>query len=272
MDNSNRKFRSKRRCKRKPPKNKYIIEAQKAKEDKENDHVIQSPNSDPTTGTSVVDTSYCQINETFTQSLSLASAPGTSTNKLNTSTTASWLAGCATQLEKQDKPSGFRLVDIDVLQQAITSFALCKICKKGSLCIVENETRPKMGMANCWQFQCTNQLCSKSIEFYTSKKCGRAFDVNRRIVLGVSTIGKGYQALVSLCHDMNMPPPMNVETFSDNFEAVRDATELEAKDSMCRAAVQEHSIIDAEETNITTCKVMFDGTRRNAAIHLCKEE
>ena len=238
MDNSKRKFRSKRRSKRQAPKNRYLLAAQRAVEN----------------GTEISTNDGMPAN--------LAAQPGTSKYKLETSDSAKQLLEDSLEVEVEEKVNGFRFIDIEILQTALQNAALCKFCKHGFLSIVENSEKPKMGMANHWLLQCSNNLCGKSCAFYTSRKCGRGFEMNRRLVLGMSTIGKGYNALVLLSSDLNVPNPMNAETFQDNFEVIRDATELEAKDSMYRAAVEEHTVCGADVNNVVNCRVMFDGTWR----------
>ena len=78
----------------------------------------------------------------------LAAQPGTSKYKLDTSDSAKQLLEDSLEVEVVEKVSGFRFIDIEILQTALQNAALCKFCKHGFLSIVENSEKPKMGMAN----------------------------------------------------------------------------------------------------------------------------
>lgn len=97
---------------------------------------------------------------------------------------------------------------------------------------------------------------------YTSRKCGKAFEINRRVVLGMATIGKGLQALESLCTDLNMPPPMTADVYKSTLDKVTEAVVEESEASMQSAAALEHDLGGAAVDTIMNCKAMFDGTWR----------
>ena len=79
--------------------------------------------------------------------------------------------------------------------------------------------------------KCKNRNCKLSERFYTSSKIGgsQAFEVNRRIVLATRNTGIGHQALAKFTGVMNMPSPMNENSYRDHVAAVKNAAETVCK-------------------------------------------
>ena len=74
-----------------------------------------------------------------------------------------------------------------------------------------------MGLANHWTLACS--FCGHSNEFYTSSTCEHegkkdAYEIKRRIVLGVTSISGGYTDLVHLTTSLNMPNPSHMRRIS----------------------------------------------------------
>ena len=51
------------------------------------------------------------------------------------------------------------------------------------------------------------KVCEFSEMFYSSRKAGQAFEINRRAVLASQNIGVGHQSLVKLAAVLDLPPP-----------------------------------------------------------------
>ena len=79
----------------------------------------------------------------------------------------------------ESQPSGFRLFDMQIFCD-ITSLLPCPecFCIELSLCELNNK---RYGNASFLKLKCNN--CDWKYVFYTSRKAGRAFEVNRRIVI-----------------------------------------------------------------------------------------
>jgi len=54
--------------------------------------------------------------------------------------------------------------------------------------------------------------------FYTSKQQGKGFEVKKRIVYGVTSLGKELAGAKKLCALMNMPPPPDEEKLFEDFQ------------------------------------------------------
>jgi len=89
-----------------------------------------------------------------------------------------------------------------------------------------------MGLASLLVLEC--DTCSKLSEIYSSATCkdSRAFEINRRAVLGFLDIGGGKTALNNFCAMLNMSMPMTNEAYNESFKSVKKALEVDATESM----------------------------------------
>ena len=121
--------------------------------------------------------------------------------------------------------NGYRIIDVDILGNIFKSMP-CKECLECKLELVEDDTT-RMGSASCLSLTCSS--CGYSEEFYTSKKAGHCFEVNRRMVYGMRSIGCGLSEMKKFCSTMDMPPPVNPRAYSYHTKAILRAT----KDTPC---------------------------------------
>ena len=82
----------------------------------------------------------------------------------------------------QNNIKGFRFVNISILASVFQLF-WCPVCKYGHV-VLEEDKETKKRFASLL-VKCTSHKCSFSKQFYTSSKIekGKAFEVNRRVVL-----------------------------------------------------------------------------------------
>ena len=106
--------------------------------------------------------------------------------------------------------AGLGIFDIDILSDMLKRYALCSMCKNGHL-ILKETFSGRMGLARQLLLVCDDESCDFKEYFYTSNRCenARAFEVNRRFVVGMRTIGAGLSDMQTLCGIMNMPHPMS---------------------------------------------------------------
>ena len=159
-------------------------------------------------------------------------------------------------------PEGFRLVNLSVLYSAF-QLLCCPACKYGRVELEEDDSA-KMGIASLLLLKCRSHKCKFSERFYTSSKIGgsQAFEVNRRIVLATRNIGIGHQALVKFTGVMNMPSPMNENSYRDHVAAVKSAAHAVCKKSMRNAVDQVKDYYDPADDGIFDIAVSGDGTWR----------
>ena len=125
-------------------------------------------------------------------------------------------------------PDGFHLVNISVLSAAF-HLLCCPVSKHGHVELKE-DSGPKMGFTSIFLLKCKNQKLMFFEKFYSSSKIEgtQAFDVNRRIVVTTRNIGIGHQALAKFTCVMNMPPPMNENSYRDHVAVVSHRKECRA--------------------------------------------
>ena len=159
--------------------------------------------------------------------------------------------------EKLPEASGYCFMDMKKLATAI-ELVCCKDCGKCSMTLRELSSKRK-GCASCLQFFCAS--CGWSYSFYTSKKEKKFFDVNRRLVYGMRTIGRGASAAKRFCAVMNMPPPPAPNAYHRHNVFLMKAAKKVAENTMQTAAREVHQLTGAcSSEEYTNCGVSCDGT------------
>ena len=105
---------------------------------------------------------------------------------------------------KENSLSGYSLIDLNILSQ-IFNVLLYPTCESDSLELHEDSNK-KHGLSNLLFLKCSE--CEYRNDFFTSSKVGRSFEVNKRIVYAMRSLGIGYTAMENFNALMNMRPPM----------------------------------------------------------------
>ena len=183
----------------------------------------------------------------------------------SSSASASKLESKPTDVVNEVEPEsmeGFRFIDIAILATVFNSL-WCPVCKYGHV-VMEEDKGAKMGFASLLVLKGTARKCSFVKQFYTSAKVekSRAFEVNRRIVLATRNIGVGHQGLVKFSGVMNMLSPMNENAYRDHVDAIRNAAERVAKQSMVNAVEEVKGFYEPDSDGVYDIGVSGDGTWR----------
>ena len=151
---------------------------------------------------------------------------------------------------------GFHLIDLAILS---TIFALlpCKKCKKFALELVENMSKHK-GCASSLQLHCNS--CHWKEEFYTSAKVNYFFEVNRRFVYAMRSIGSGASAAERFCGLMNMPPIPRSSPYAAHNKALSKAAKEVCSETMNDAAKEIHILKGKAENEMADCGISCDGS------------
>ena len=112
--------------------------------------------------------------------------------------------------------TGFRMVDMEILSGMISSLR-CADCGCFTLSLMEN-TFDRKGCASMLRIFCNN--CGWKTEEYSSKKQTQSFEVNRRLVYAMRSLGKGHSGAKKFCILMNMPPPSAAKPFSKSSRTI----------------------------------------------------
>ena len=88
----------------------------------------------------------------------------------------------------------------------------------------------QMGCASTLHLFC--EQCGWKHSFCTSKKQGKSFEVNRRLVYGMRTLVKGYAGARKFCSVMNMPPPPTEKAFLGNSCVISRHIKVIAKETI----------------------------------------
>ena len=141
-------------------------------------------------------------------------------------------SGISTESEEDIPPTGFRLVDMDILSCVIAELP-CPDCIINSLTLTESNG--KKGFSSELSLQCSG-LCGYKRDFHTSAMCGKGYEVNRRMVYSMRQCGVGFSGLSKWSTYMNMPPPMCKTSYNKINSILASAAKSIALNSMCDAA------------------------------------
>ena len=152
--------------------------------------------------------------------------------------------------------TGFRFVDMELLSTVFSSMR-CTNCAHFTLVLSENHLERK-GCASSLRVFCKN--CGWKHVFWTSKKQTLSFEVNRRLVYSMRSIGKGHSGAKKFCTFMNMPPPPTARAYQKNAKTIAKHVKVIAKNSMSNAAKDIREAQHAQGDDIVNCGISCDGT------------
>ena len=155
--------------------------------------------------------------------------------------------------DEQPKITGYRFIDVEILNELFQQMP-CKLCGESSLSL-EDDPRERKGCASHLRLRCDK--CGRVYTFFTSKKVKHFFDVNRRLVYAMRSIGQGEASASRFCSLMNMPPPPKPSAYSACNDALSIAAKTVATDVMRDAGKELHHDSDSE---VVQCGVSCDGT------------
>lgn len=112
---------------------------------------------------------------------------------------------------------------------------------------------------------CLSSAPGKSVSFSRNFTLLRKLEPLRHlrsIVLASRNIGVGHQGLVKFTAVMNMPPPMNENSYRDSVDAVRKAAQNVCQQSMRSAVENVKPFYEPDEDGVFDIGISGDGTWR----------
>ena len=94
--------------------------------------------------------------------------------------------------------------------------------------------------------------------FYTSKKAGRAFEVNKRILYAFRATGKSRSGATKFYGLMNIPPPLQNKSYKLQESHLDSAARKVSTESMTQAAAEIHSTVG--DQTLTEAHISAVGT------------
>ena len=137
---------------------------------------------------------------------------------------------------KTAEGEGFSLVEMSLVQFALSSAAICSWCKsaKSEIIILKDNSR-RHGMAEMFIFKCS--LCQHETKTYSSAKIDNGtFEVNRRSVVACNTMIGGRKVLSDFCGIMNLPTLLASASYARHLKFVAQSGRQEADLIMNKAA------------------------------------
>lgn len=152
--------------------------------------------------------------------------------------------------------TGFRFIDLQILA-SILMLLPCPECYQLTIALMENNQK-RQGCASQLKVICQN--CGWKEDFFTSPKGEKAYDVNRRFVYAMRSLGKGHSGAKKFCGLMNMPEPLAQSAYWSTSKIIGQHVKTIAKESMSAAASELKQTRQADDNGIVDCAVSCDGT------------
>lgn len=126
--------------------------------------------------------------------------------------------------ETDDSPCSsnrWTIVDRQKLNRELERSVVCRFGGNDSVISFEEVARTGLGAE--WICRCKNPKCSSheiAAPFHTTPKTSRYYDVNRKFVLGMRLVGRGYSAARKVLSILNLPPPIGDKPWAKHTKAL----------------------------------------------------
>ena len=166
--------------------------------------------------------------------------------------------------------SGYKLQDAVLLNECISTSAICSACRSGSSKLqLFQRNNEREGLAESLFLKCSS--CETETPLKTSQrlgvKGGGAHEVNRRSVL--SSHQFGLAGLSQFCAGMNLPPPVTKKAYNQHLIQIKKAAVKNAENLMQESArrlihkvatERPRDIEEIDEQTVANVPVTVDGT------------
>ena len=131
---------------------------------------------------------------------------------------------------------GFRFVDLELLIQFVQKL-LCPECKRplGENQRLSRVAEQRTNQASKVVFICQ---CQHSVDFFTSKKCGKVYESNRRFPLAIFSLGKDHSGAKRFLGNMNIPPPPHKKSWQNHKKQILKSTQTVAAECTPQAVAE----------------------------------
>ena len=151
-----------------------------------------------------------------------------------------------------DRISGYRLVDTTILSGVLGEL-LCPLCQHDTLTLNDRLSK-KQGLSSLLVIKCLH--CQYEKEFFTSERCIRGFDINKRTAYAMRVFGHGHSGIEKFTHLMNLPKPMTKNNYDKIINKVTAVTKEIGEQTMSDAAKD----LKVDPDEIVDVAVSCDGT------------
>ena len=141
---------------------------------------------------------------------------------------------------------------------------LCKCPNCGEKIDINHDHKRKRGLAHFLTTQCSSCdwkddfSTSKCVDPETSKQGRKTYEINTRSCIAFREIGKGLEGLRSVCKNMNIPPPMQPNAFTNIYNTLHSSYTEVANESIQIASKEIQ--VEEDGDKIKDVIASFDGT------------
>ena len=153
----------------------------------------------------------------------------------------------------ENSATGYRFIDVSILSNVFEQL-LCPGCSSASLTLTDNFEK-KNGCASFLFIECIS--CHWNLKFCTSINIQGSYEINKRFVYAMRSVGQGFSGAKKFCSVMNIPHLPSKNNYAKISKQLRSAAYNVAKQSMKDAGSEMRSLLGY---NSTECGVSVDGT------------
>ena len=171
-------------------------------------------------------------------------------------------------------PTRYLIIDIEEMQRNINSVASCKVCGE-SLRILEKE-RSRYGLGCKLNISCSNSDCKNTnATFNSTPKVGKAFCINKQLVLASTLCGTGRSGAAKLTATLNVGTPITGKPWAKATREIESASH-ELRDASCANAInraKEQELAFSAQTDCDShveISTGFDGSWKRRGWNSCE--
>ena len=175
------------------------------------------------------------------------------------------------EIVNENISAGRIMIDIDLLNNHLKDTACCRMCKSGQM-QVQSDDLKQNGICSTLIWKCDNPNCSVQTDMQTSKTCsgGKIYEINRALVLGMRTLGKGREGAAKLCAALDLPAPISPKHYGAHNKSIESLTTpvIDQELSLSAEKIRKIKIENGEADNegIIECGVTIDGSWLNRGV------
>lgn len=143
---------------------------------------------------------------------------------------------------------GYRIIDIGILFNKISSILSCKICGSD----IEVSESFRNGLSSIFTIKCDK--CDELASFRNSPMMGEKAnipEINRRFIYSMRCIGQGLAGIRNFCGAMDLPPPVEKNAYNKSLRHIACSVSSVASLSMLNSAKQEIEITGNSQLTVS---------------------
>lgn len=128
------------------------------------------------------------------------------------------------------------IVNMELFQE-LSKILVCSICNSK----VEFNVVSRAGLGLKLEVKCQSCSAAKKLDScpMTGRERNNIFDINLRSIFAMAMVGHGHQGLETICATMNLPKPINKNSWQEHMKEIADSVEFITRTGFSKSAREE---------------------------------